>query len=149
MTSAILNNQIRKSIPIEYQVLSDEFKKEFLQISFDEVIFDKFVILANYYISLRKEDKKLFDNIPNLLAQKEIKSWYDDYFSAMSNIEIVTLLNLLHSLNIKQLYNLCCFKIADMIKKHNTTELRNMFGIENDYTVEEEKQLLNEIQWTD
>ena len=50
---------------------------------------------------------------------------------------------------IKPLLDLCCAKIASMIKGKSPEEIRETFGIENDFTPEEEARLREEHKWCD
>jgi S-phase kinase-associated protein 1 len=44
-------------------------------------------------------------------------------------------------LDIKSLIELCCAKVATMIKGKSPEEIRQQFGIVNDFTPEEESQI--------
>ncbi|KAL5698947.1 suppressor of kinetochore protein mutant [Ranunculus cassubicifolius] len=50
-------------------------------------------------------------------------------------------------LNVKGLLDLTCQTVADMIKEKTPEEIRKTFGIENDFTPEEEAELRRENQW--
>ncbi|KAL5729022.1 suppressor of kinetochore protein mutant [Ranunculus cassubicifolius] len=50
-------------------------------------------------------------------------------------------------LNVKGLLDLTCQTVADMIKGKTPEEIRKTFGIENDFTPEEEAELRRENQW--
>ena len=50
-------------------------------------------------------------------------------------------------LDIKPLLDLCCAKVASMIKGKNPDEIRSEFNIVNDFTEEEEKQIREENKW--
>ncbi|KAJ4830426.1 hypothetical protein Tsubulata_032911 [Turnera subulata] len=50
-------------------------------------------------------------------------------------------------LDIKNLLDLVCQTVADMIKGKTTEEIRKTFHIKNDYTPEEEEEVRRENQW--
>lgn len=50
-------------------------------------------------------------------------------------------------LDIKSLLELSCKTVALMIKGKTTEEIRQTFGIENDFTPEEEEQIRKENEW--
>ena len=61
-----------------------------------------------------------------------------------------TLFNLIlaaNFLNIKNLLDLGCQTVADMITGKTPEEIRTVLNIENDFTPEEEKEIRKENQW--
>ncbi|KAG6776607.1 hypothetical protein D5086_011647 [Populus alba] len=50
-------------------------------------------------------------------------------------------------LNIKNLLDLTCQRVADMIKGKTPEEIRKTFNIKNDFTPEEEEEVRRENQW--
>ncbi|CAN6220497.1 unnamed protein product [Urochloa humidicola] len=50
-------------------------------------------------------------------------------------------------LEIKQLLDLTCQKVADMIKGKTPEQIRQTFGIKNDFSPEEEEEIRKENQW--
>lgn len=50
-------------------------------------------------------------------------------------------------LNIKNLLDLTCQTVADMIKSKSPEEIRKIFNITNDFTDEEEEEVRKENQW--
>lgn len=50
-------------------------------------------------------------------------------------------------LNIKNLLDLTCQTVADMIKGKTPEEIRATFNIKNDFTPEEEEEVRRENQW--
>ena len=66
-----------------------------------------------------------------------VDPWYADYI----DIEQETLFEIVlaaNYLDIKQLLELSCAKVASMIKGKSVQEVRNLFSIQNDFTPEEE-----------
>jgi S-phase kinase-associated protein 1 len=52
-------------------------------------------------------------------------------------------------MDIKGLLELACAKVATFIKGKTTEEIRELFGIENDFTPEEEAEIREENKWAD
>ena len=52
-------------------------------------------------------------------------------------------------LDIKPLLELTCAKVATMIKNKTIPEIRKFFSIENDFTPEEEAQIMEENKWAE
>ena len=50
-------------------------------------------------------------------------------------------------MDIKPLLELASAKVASIIKGKNTEEIRKTFNITNDFTPEEEQQILEENKW--
>ena len=50
-------------------------------------------------------------------------------------------------LSIKDLLDLTCQTVADLIKGRTPEEIRKMFNIKNDFTPEEEENIRRENQW--
>ena len=50
-------------------------------------------------------------------------------------------------LDVKSLLDLACGKVASMIKGKTPDEIRRTFNIRNDFTPEEEAQVLEENKW--
>ena len=52
-------------------------------------------------------------------------------------------------LDIKSLLELACAKVASVIKGMSIPEIRDYFHIENDFTPEEEAQIMDENRWAE
>jgi S-phase kinase-associated protein 1 len=81
------------------------------------------------------------------LAEKDLTIWDDEF---IKKVDFVTLFDLIRDsnyLNIKNLMDLTCKTLADMMKGKSTEEIRKMLNIENDFTPEEEAQVKRENQW--
>ncbi|GLT91973.1 hypothetical protein SLE2022_098330 [Rubroshorea leprosula] len=76
----------------------------------------------------------------------ELKAWDADFVK----VDQVTLFDLIlaaNYLNIKDLLDLTCETVADMIKGRTPEEIRKTFSIKNDFTPEEEEEVRRENQW--
>lgn len=52
-----------------------------------------------------------------------------------------------HYLEIDTLLDACCAKVACQIKGRPVKEIRRFFGVENDFSLAEEKQIVDENEW--
>ena len=77
-----------------------------------------------------------------------VDAWYANYI----NVEQEMLFELIMAsnyLDIKPLLELSCAKVASMIKNKSIQEIRKFFNIENDFTPEEEQQIMEENKWAE
>ncbi|XWS55103.1 hypothetical protein CRYUN_Cryun10bG0146500 [Craigia yunnanensis] len=80
------------------------------------------------------------------IPEDELKAWDADFV----NVDQNTLFDLIlaaNYLNIKNLLDLTCQTVADMIKGKTPEEIRKTFNIKNDFTPEEEEEVRRENQW--
>ena len=77
-----------------------------------------------------------------------VAPWYADFVDCEQEtlFEYVLAANYL---DIKPLLELSCAKVASMIKGKSVQEVRNLFNIENDFTPEEEAQIMEENKWAE
>jgi S-phase kinase-associated protein 1 len=74
----------------------------------------------------------------------------DEWFAKFVEMEQETLIETILAANymdIKPLLDLTCATIASMIKGKTTEEIRKTFNIVNDFTPEEEAQIMEENKW--
>ncbi|KAL4284037.1 hypothetical protein GQ457_16G025590 [Hibiscus cannabinus] len=77
---------------------------------------------------------------------EELKVWDGDFI----NVDQGTLFDLMlaaNFLDIKELLDLTCQTVADMMKGKTPEEIREIFHIKNDYTPEEEEEVRRENAW--
>uniref|UniRef100_A0A7S3JFI0 S-phase kinase-associated protein 1 n=1 Tax=Euplotes harpa TaxID=151035 RepID=A0A7S3JFI0_9SPIT len=77
-----------------------------------------------------------------------VSAWYADYVELEQEVlfEVILAANYL---DIRPLLELSCAKVATMIKGKSVVEVRKLFNIENDFTPEEEAQILEENKWAE
>ena len=77
-----------------------------------------------------------------------VEAWYAEYVNVDQEMlfEIVMAANYL---DIKPLLELSCAKVASLIKGKTVQEIRQFFNIENDFTPEEEAQVMEENRWAE
>ena len=79
-------------------------------------------------------------------ADEELKNW-DTEFVKVDQATLFDLILAANYLNIKNLLDLTCQTVADMIKGKTPEEIRKTFNIKNDFTPEEEEEVRRENQW--
>lgn len=84
----------------------------------------------------KKEEKRTDDIIP-----------WDLDFCKVDNATLFELILAANYMDIKPLLDLTCKTVANMIKGKTPEEIRNTFGINNDFTPEEEAQVRKENEW--
>ncbi|ERN09550.1 SKP1-like protein 1A [Amborella trichopoda] len=102
-------------------------------------ILAKVIEYCKYHVDAQKvtEDKT---------QEEEIKSW-DAEFVRVDQATLFDLILAANYLNIKNLLDLTCQTVADMIKGKTPEEIRKTFNIKNDFTPEEEEEVRRENQW--
>ncbi|KAK8527876.1 hypothetical protein V6N13_085682 [Hibiscus sabdariffa] len=79
-------------------------------------------------------------------AVDKLEEWDADFV----DVDQVTLYDLIMAanfLNIKELLDLTCQKVADMIQGKSPEEIRTTFNIKNDFTPEEYEEITKENAW--
>lgn len=71
---------------------------------------------------------------------------FKDYFD-ISTSQMFELVSGANYLNIRELLDKGCKVIADLCKGKTVEELRKIFGVENDFTPEEEEKIKQECAW--
>ncbi|RLN11279.1 SKP1-like protein 1A [Panicum miliaceum] len=72
---------------------------------------------------------------------------FDKAFVDVDKDTLYDLLLAANFLDVKALLDLCCQKVADMIRGKTPEQIRQTFGIKNDFSPEEEEQIHKENQW--
>ncbi|EOA24838.1 hypothetical protein CARUB_v10018127mg [Capsella rubella] len=79
--------------------------------------------------------------------EKELKAWDDEFIKDKDIDTIFKLILAANYLNVKDLLELTCQTTADYIKDKSPEEIREIFGIENDFTAEEEAKVRKDNAW--
>lgn len=79
-------------------------------------------------------------------SEEDIKAW-DNEFVKVDQATLFQLILAANYLNIKNLLDLTCCTVANMIKGKTPEEIRKQFNIKNDFTPEEEEEVRRENQW--
>ena len=79
----------------------------------------------------------------------EVVSEWDAKFVDIDQELLFELILAANYMDIKPLLDLTCAKVASMIKGKNPEQIRKTFGIENDFTPEEEEAVRAENKWAE
>ncbi|KAI3851587.1 hypothetical protein MKX03_020758 [Papaver bracteatum] len=90
--------------------------------------------------------KKHDDNANEKEKDDELTNW-DAEFVKVDQATLFDLILAANYLNVKELLDLTCQTVADMIKGKTLEDIRKTFNIENDFTPEEEEEVRRENQW--
>ncbi|KAK8945423.1 SKP1-like protein 4 [Platanthera guangdongensis] len=97
-------------------------------------------VLSNIFVFCKKHSGAGSSN------QKRLKE-FDKKFLNVDTNTLYFLLMGAHYLEVKELLNLIYQKVADLVRGKSPEVIRAMFGIENDFTPEEEAAIRNEHPW--
>jgi len=78
---------------------------------------------------------------------EDVISDWDKKFLEIDQAMLIELIMAANYLNIKDLLDLTCAKVASMLKGKSSEQIREMFGIENDFSKEEEDKIKEENKW--
>lgn len=79
-------------------------------------------------------------------SSDELEKW-DAKFVKVDQNTLFDFISAANYLDIKSLLDISCMTTADNIKDKTTEEIRKIFNIENDYTLEEEEKVHHENSW--
>ncbi|CAL5039804.1 unnamed protein product [Urochloa decumbens] len=80
-------------------------------------------------------------------AGEEDLKWFDRELMRVDMGTLFSLITAAEYLKVEGLLDLACKTVADMIKGKTTEEIRQFFGIKNDFTPEEEEAIRLEYAW--
>ena len=83
------------------------------------------------------------------LLENGAEEWDVQFIEMDKMDELIDLVVAANFLDIEGLLNLGCAKIASLIKDRSVEDIRDLFGIENDFTPEEEAKIREENSWAE
>ena len=93
-----------------------------------------------------EEPKEIERPLPSLNFKECVDEWDYNFIDVDINT-IFKIINASNYLNIPPLLELSSAKMASIIKGKTTEEVRQLFGIQNEFTPEEEEQIIEENKW--
>eukprot|EP00041_Stephanoeca_diplocostata_P002998 m.31142 g.31142 ORF g.31142 m.31142 type:complete len:177 (-) comp13951_c0_seq1:459-989(-) len=106
-------------------------------------ILDKVVEFFQQYEGRKTE---LTEREEQELRESVISGW-DKTFVEVPMATLFEMIKAANFLDIKPMLNLTCKAVAEMIKGKSQDEIKDLFGIQGDFTEEEVRQLLQENPW--
>ncbi|KAI1504544.1 Skp1 family, dimerization domain-containing protein [Biscogniauxia marginata] len=82
-------------------------------------------------------------------ARREMPEWDRAFFASLDQAALCDLVEAANYMDVPLLLDRGCRVIADMMRDLTVPEIREMFGIVNDFTPEEEERVLREFEWAD
>lgn len=103
----------------------------------------KIIEYCNYHWNNRaiEIEKPLKSKIEDVICD------WDKKFLEIDHSLLIALIMAANYMNISDLLNLTCAKIASMIKGKSPEQIRGKFEIENDFTPQEEAEIREETKW--
>ncbi|KAK3120248.1 hypothetical protein QOZ80_9AG0684340 [Eleusine coracana subsp. coracana] len=80
-------------------------------------------------------------------SEETLEEWDRNLIDILNTDALFDLINAANFLNIKDLYEITCQKVADMIKGKTPNQMREMFHVTEDFTKEEKEQMLKDNFW--
>ena len=135
-----------KSILVKGIVDDSGIEDEIPLSSVKKAILDKIIVYCTYiHQNTPPEiDKPLRSNNLNDV----VSEWYADFVNLDQEV-LFELILAANFMDIKSLLELTCAKVASLIKGKTIPEIRTFFNIENDFTPEEEAQIMDENRWAE
>lgn len=96
----------------------------------------------------RNEPPKIEKPLKSNQLSDAVNHWYAS-FVQIEQEELFELILAANFMDIKSLLELACAKVASLIKGMTIPEIRDFFNIENDFTAQEEKQIMDENRWAE
>ncbi len=135
-----------KSVLIKGMIDDSGVEEEIPLPNVKKAILDKIVVFCEYIKknSPPEIEKPLRSNNLNDVTTP----WYATFVDLDQEV-LFELILAANYLDIKPLLELSCAKVASLIKNKSIPEIRKFFNIENDFTPEEEAQIMEENKWAE
>lgn len=149
-----LNDNSEHALPISFMNLTNKFRENETNIlNINQDIFNKIREFGNFYLSLEhKKEKDMFKN-PKLIFniksennESNIKNWCNNFLD-MNIDKLLALMNESQELDIKELLNICCYKLSNIINNKSIDEIKNMLNITSNLSTEEIYSIRSENSW--
>jgi len=111
------------------------------------VILEKIIEWAEHH----KDDPDTSDEEEQYKDRRtdDIPKWDQEFLEKMTKEQIYETLQACNYLDLKPLLEICCKTICNWMKGKSVEEVRTMFGIESDYTPEEEEKMKKDNAWAE
>jgi S-phase kinase-associated protein 1 len=138
-TELNIDKKVAMEIPLVRGIIEDsEDETEPIPLGMlSETVLKKIIEFVSYFI------EHPFSKLPKPLPKGGLAAalkdeWYLS-FMTLEKEDILDMVRASNYLNLERLFELSCSKVGDIIKAMSIEEIRGFFGIENDFTPEEEE----------
>ncbi|GLJ36407.1 hypothetical protein SUGI_0730930 [Cryptomeria japonica] len=101
----------------------------------------KVIEYCNYHVDAAKTSEE-----KSAISEEDVKKW-DQEFVKVDQATLFDVILGANYLNIKNLLDLTCQTVADIIEGKSPEEIRKTFNIKNDFSPEEEAEVRHENEW--
>ena len=122
-----------------YHLIITEGEKKIPLPNVAKTILQKVITYCEYHANPKDKDGKD--------KSEDDKKNFDLDYVKVDQATLFELILAANYLDIKELLDLCCQTVANMIKGKTPAEIRKTFNIKNDFTAEEEDEVRKENQW--
>ena len=122
-------------------------KDDHIEFTVNNVKGDVLKKVAEYLEHYKNEEPKLYEKpLPSANLKDCVDEW-DFNFIDIPIDDVFKIILAANYLNIQSLLDLACAAVAALIKGKTTDEIRQILNITNDFTPEEEQQIIEEHKW--
>ena len=142
--------EISQKAAMRSEIIKDSIessRNDHIEFNVNNVKGDVLKKVVEYLEHYENEEPKLYEKP---LSSSNLKECVDEWDYNYINIELddaCYILSAANYLNINPLLQLTCAAVAARIKGKTTEEIRQTLHITNDFTPEEEQQIIEENQW--
>ncbi|GLJ36414.1 hypothetical protein SUGI_0731100 [Cryptomeria japonica] len=122
-------------------MIEDTGRENPVPLNLSSNILVKVIEYCNFHLDAAKTSEE-----KSAISEEDVKKW-DQEFVKVDQATLFDLILGANYLNTKNLLDLTCQTVADMIKGKTPEEIRKIFNIKNDYTPEEEEEVRRENEW--
>lgn len=109
-------------------------------------VLEKIVEFCEHYVNSEKMTH-IEKPLKSSKMSENVQDWYANFVDEMETSMLLDVILAANFMDIQSLLDLTCAKVASIIKGHTPDEIRQKFGIVNDFTPEEEEKIKNENKW--
>ncbi|GLJ25616.1 hypothetical protein SUGI_0490750 [Cryptomeria japonica] len=120
--------------------------KKFIQLEGKDTIFPVYNVSSTMLSKVIEYVKYHLEAKESGQSEEEVKNW-DRQFVNVDQTTLCDLIMASNYLSVKDLFELLCQTVADMIKDLVPEKIRQLLGIKNDFTPEEEEELRRQNEW--
>ncbi|KAK1302268.1 SKP1-like protein 1A [Acorus calamus] len=104
-------------------------------------------VLAKVIEYCKRHSLATTTNNNEAMTEEELEAWDKDFVMNMDNHELFEVIMATNYMVVQGLMDLTCRWVADMVKDLSIEEVRVFFGVENDFTEEEEAEIRRQNEW--